>query len=562
MTTRIPLPVLVLLLSLCLACTTAGAVPEYRLRLVQVLHRHGSRVTEPGPGSDTSKLCPDLPCGTLTARGMEMMVADGRFIRERYNTNTSVVSEPFFPEEDIVMTSVNSRSTNVLRTLQSAEAFLRGVFPSLNASYAAVHTVERSTDRLLNPGARPGTQFIWWDPEHQQIDAMTDPVVDRLFPDWTLLKKMGEQAYHQPICDYYTNRSLCAIYLLDVAAASRAAGTPELYPLLEENYDKLLETGYTHLYVTCAFDRHTRMEVGATSQPLLQELTANMDATVAGTSTFKLMHYSGHDTTLAALWSAFGLKDLLSIAPPFAQLMVLELLERAEDGSLFIRVLRGAPGQFATNSSVFALDDTFHMNCMDASGNFYVAPNDTCPLEDFKRLVEWSRPTSALGFCYLNDRETVVANCPAAPVTFAASASAKVSYNCASYRKLCPTTACPSGSLMDPATSACVCTSDACVASVSGGNHDENNNNNNNETGNTGTKSDNIIINGVSGGAAAGIAIATFSVGLILAAAITAALCLCHQRSKANNGGGGPDTSTTCGRSTEAYRVNAEVEGV
>ncbi|KAJ0402948.1 hypothetical protein ATCC90586_003889 [Pythium insidiosum] len=77
------------------------------------------------------------PCGQLTTKGVREMTAKGRRLRERYAAFMDAIERP---EDDVYV-----HSTNIRRTIRSAQSVLMGLFPShlelevADASRIAIH---------------------------------------------------------------------------------------------------------------------------------------------------------------------------------------------------------------------------------------------------------------------------------------------------------------------------------------------------------------------------------------------------------------------------------------
>lgn len=510
--------------------TATEAAVERKIRLVQVLHRHGARAGQ--PTYNQTELCTEAPCGYLSEAGLTMLQRVGAFLRARYNTDATVVDEPMFPSEDYDLDAVYSRSTDVLRTLQSAEAFLRGFFPNQDTLFPAIHTQPESFDMLLNSNAVPWLRYFYRY-NTPLLNKIGNPPCDELFPDWTELTAIGASAFSEARCGTQSNRSSCAREMFDLAAAKLASGQISSFPLLLANYEKLQTITRAVFDYEYHFDKSEDLHLrqGGRGQPFVQELLTNIANTIAKENTFPMMHYSAHDTTLAPVWGTLADRTDNGMLPLFAQALVCELLEDAADGSFHVRLLRGHPGQSPDTNFEFVWDDTWAMRCVDSLGVMYTATDNTCPLADFERLVKWSEPADLRGLCYLDEESVAMRDCPEWTATAgAASDGPELPAACVFYRSHCPEFACEFGCVLDSITYQCVC---------KGFRDNENSGGDGSTTTITPTTTtaappgdDTASKRGVSGGAAAGIAIATFCVGSVFAALITAFACITNRGRK------------------------------
>lgn len=130
MSQRIIITILALLVLVVALSTTVSSQTssEYYIRYAQVIHSNGARA----PDVDFNKtlLCGgNNLCGKLTITGMRALTTLSNYIRNRYN-DVSLVEQQFFPPQQLQPTSINALSTDIDYTLQSAQVFLRGLFPS------------------------------------------------------------------------------------------------------------------------------------------------------------------------------------------------------------------------------------------------------------------------------------------------------------------------------------------------------------------------------------------------------------------------------------------------
>ncbi|CAD2214393.1 membrane-bound acid phosphatase precursor [Angomonas deanei] len=365
----------VFVILLLLVAGHSAAAEDYTLEQVQLVHRHGSRSAL--VSYNDSLICGlEFPCGYLNRQGQDMLVNTGRFLRTRYTTDDTVVdpSSPFLTQESYNLTVSYTRSTDVLRTLQSADALLRGLFPNMSAYYPVVHTIEASTDSLLRSDAVPAitAKRKYGLPEER---AACDSVVDHYFTSEQLVR-VASEVHYDGYCSNWTNRLKCAKTLCDIAHAYESTGEIAQYPLLKENLDKVcavLVCSSRHLFSYDSTDALQR-EQGSGGQALAQELLLNVHKHLNQSSPFQVLEYSAHDTTLSPLAGTLGDNSDLAMMPPFGTTYVFELLRRAtaaegstKVGDYAMRVKRGHPGVTPDTNFEFAWDD-FELRCMHAAG--------------------------------------------------------------------------------------------------------------------------------------------------------------------------------------------------
>jgi hypothetical protein len=483
----------------CLPAPSSASV-EWVVQQVQVLHRHGARSAV--PSYNTTAICGATPCGYLNPEGEQMMLNVGSFLRQRYNHDTTVVDEPFISSENYNLDVVSSRSTDMLRTMQSADLLLAGLFPNRSRLIPVVHTTVYDEDMLLNTYAQPWVTLYGSYATSAQLARM-NPIVDAHFPNFADLTALGASLSSEGYCSDYTTRWNCASMLWDIAAAKKSIGA--LPPLAATHYKDLQETMaayYRYMWYYNESDEFV-VQQGGRGQPFLEQVVKNINNFLAGTNKFKVMHYSAHDTTLGPVWGTLGDSSINGVLPPYSQILVLELVKHATNGTYAVRVLRGWPGQSPDTNFTFSWDPAWQLQCRNSAGAKYNATDNMCLVADFQRYVQSTAGTSPQGMCLLNSEVKEMLNCPALSEELAGTA--KLSVSCAWYRGLCPAYSCESGYVLNAANSLCSCNSASCFAAGSA---------------NT-PVAVTVHLSGVSSGATAGIAIATFAVGAILAAAVT-----------------------------------------
>ncbi|KEG06074.1 putative membrane-bound acid phosphatase 2 [Trypanosoma grayi] len=365
----------------------------------------------------------------------------------------------------------------------------------MTAFFPAVHTVDASVDWLLQNEVIPHARLFRHIDREWELEVC-NPKVDTII-DFPTLQAISREVYSEGYCADMENRCRCVQTLFDIGNAMAADGRIVNFPSLSANLGNV--NSFMAFFFSFQYGYNVSNEVhrkmGSEGQPLMQQMLANAQLHMQGKSAYKLYHYSAHDTTLGPVAATLGDLTPLGILPPFAQLYAFELLYDDEANAYSMRVMRGNPGQTPETNYEFAWDD-FTLKCMDSNGAVYEAANNTCPFYDFQRFVDSSKPTDPAGLCYLDDRYKSLLKCPAKDGEVDSS-------ECRNYRALCPAWACDADSTLDPVTLQCKCSAASCMGVGGGG------------SGGASNAADNRGL-AVSAGAAAGIAIATFAVGVLL----------------------------------------------
>lgn len=478
----------------------------YRLKLLQVVHRHGAR--SPVTTFNDSIICGDFACGQLNIEGRQMLLNAGTYLREEYGASSShaFLSDQYDP------VTAYSRSTDMDRTLQSASALLRMLFPARadNSDLAVIHSRDLSTDFAMLPYNAPATT-VRAAAEGVAFEEMMSAEIQASLTDDTI-QQMAREAYMEGYCNdpartVRANRVQCFNFLFDVGAAFRSRGNLGSFPTLSANFPTLehiqgvgnkFNNGYN---ASDAYDQQR----GSPGYLLAQMLVSNMRSTVAGTNAYNFMHYSGHDLTIAPLSSAFGDSSIVAMMPPYASTIIVELLESTTNGKPVARVLRGKAGLTPDTGFAFTSAPFTTLQCKSASGAVYTATDGVCLLDDLARFVDSTAPRSTAGSsCYVTDKYREWMACPAVDSSDAPSSI------CATYRNNCPQSACPGGSFLSEDGSArCISLASAPKSTSKG--------------------------NPVSSGGAVGIAIGSCVAGLLIGALVYFA-CLRKSEGKSLNG--------------------------
>ncbi|ORC85869.1 membrane-bound acid phosphatase precursor [Trypanosoma theileri] len=523
-----PLLLLFILFAAVSPVSAAGGPDEFRLRLVQLVHRHGARSPEVGyfGSGNESLICVDVPCGLLNEPGKKQMFNMGDFLRQRYNGTLGtpgVVATGFLPSV-YNETFVYTRSTDMPRTLQSASAVINGLFAGTVPVYPVIHTVPLTEEKLLGPWMLPNVVTADKLGRAAWVRERTAPMVDKIFPTHEDILAVAREVHSEGRCTDYALRVNCAQMLADVAACYEPNGLLANLPLLSANKKGL--SGVSAALTTASYSYNPADEMqrqsGSLGQDLMQAMLKNMNDVITEKSTYGIYHYSAHDATIAPFAATLGNNDdNATFSPTFGTTYVVELLDRIVDGKLYVRVIRLRPG-LTPESNYSIASWPLPMRCQNSDGVVYVVnatdPNENlCPLSDFTRFVDSTKGTSPLGSCYLTEAMKTQMNC---------SGSGASSSLCQNYRSACPDYACEKGTVLDQLSKTCVPVADS--SSAAGG-----------STSPTNAESRTDL----SGGAIAGITIATFLLGLLIAGLFSFLLYFCVRRvtnNKSNSSLGQP----------------------
>lgn len=443
--------------ALCGVADVAEAAEEHVV-FTQLLHRHGSR--SPLPPVNRTRWCTAEGCGLLNKEGRHMLFRLGQHLRSRY----AALGAEYFAEDGVYDASVvSSRSTDVLRTILSAEAFLAGLYPNASnplAQLPLVAVTPYDTDELLSSNAvmayGPRIPFLVMS---GRLRRAMEPTVERLFGDYAtnattraLLDAMAEESHMQGYCAA-EGFGVCLGYVHDVAVALISEGRTAEAPVSVANVGALTELlgdinrafyGYfpsdSPLNPILGDTAEDVMARGTPGQPLAQEMIANAKAFIDGTMPYKVKHYSAHDTTITPFAVTIGEEGLFTT--PYGTYVAIDLVE--EGGEYFLRGVSGAPSQ-APGDHTYT-DAPLTLGGITAAGDRY-ASAERVPLADFARFVDSTKAKLPAGVdqsserCFLNKALTTHMNC-------GLQKGSALSRECRTYRTMCPAFGCPAGSYL------------------------------------------------------------------------------------------------------------------
>ena len=442
---------LALWLAALLCSCFCGTARGDTLVLVQVMHRHGARW--PIVSYNATALCEGSTriCGQLNEEGRLMLEGLGRYLRERYG---SFLERP----QNYSQLQTYTRSTRLDRTIQSADALLRGLYPELDAFYPVVNTVEFALDLLLLVDAQmsfhiPGVLHKWPGFRYPAQRFTAEE-----------LRAMGREAQQYANCvDGDLSDKLqymeCALRLQDIAASWRAVGqlSNGSYPTMAQAWAALEEYRREFNARLFLYDPADPVMVqrGNLGYNLASETARNMYAAVGLLPPLpqftRLVEYSAHDTTYMPLASAIGLNTPTYMLPQFGQAFIFETYTNASGGPPYMRLLSGQPPQLPPRTGAY--DYTVAevaAHGMRPDGSTYTGGDGAAcvTVEDFSRFVSSTGPASHKGSCYLSEAVLKEIGCDTHSVPFDPV--------CVEYRTKCPQYGCPHGYVMDLGDLSCV----------------------------------------------------------------------------------------------------------
>merc|ERR1719369_1937675 len=289
------------------------------LVLVHLVYRHGDRTPINPYPTDPYRNRSNWPVdfGQLTSKGVRQQFELGEWIRERYQ---GFISRNYSNQEILV------RSTDVDRTIMSAQANLAGLYPAsgywnwntnLPWHPVPVHTVPKQGDRLLSSHAEC-PRFEELREEVKAGKFMKDIYDDNKELFDYISEKSGVNITDIVQLDYIYD----SLLIEDIYEKELPEWTKEVFP--GGKFKELRDLSFT---VNTLTQEMRRLKGG----PFVQEMLAHFQSVVDKTldpPNRKLFMYSGHDTTVAPILHTLGVFN--NIAPPYASMVIVELFEREE----------------------------------------------------------------------------------------------------------------------------------------------------------------------------------------------------------------------------------------
>jgi len=295
------------------------------LKLVHLLYRHGDRTPIKPYPTDPYKDQSYWPVGfgQLTSRGVRQQFELGQWIRRRYE---GYLSGNYSNEEIVV------RSTDVDRTLMSAQSNLAGMYPphgywNWNPDLAwqpiPVHTLPQQEDYLLSSHANC-PRFDQLLGEVKAGKFMRDLYSDNKELFEYISNNAGTNITDIVQLDYIYD----SLLIEDIYGLELPAWTKKVFP--GGKFKELRDLSFT---VDTFNQELKRLKGGPFIKEMIQHFESVVDKTLSPPNR-KVFMYSGHDTTVSSILNTLGVFN--TIAPPYASMVIVELFEREE---LFVRVL-------------------------------------------------------------------------------------------------------------------------------------------------------------------------------------------------------------------------------
>ncbi|KAG7390203.1 Lysophosphatidic acid phosphatase type 6 [Phytophthora boehmeriae] len=283
------------------------------------------------------------PCGQLTAKGIEMMRCKGQFLKEKYCDFLSGIDN---------VTQVHVQSTNIRRTIRSAQSLLSGLFPEHFVNVDADNQLSASGDLLPDSQRfleevskiktrREGVFVIHADdsnslaPQHS-YELYRD--LGKMLADE--LKKQAPLGFDEAsqrigrIVGAESSKRVAWTGLREVLVCHQAHGLAFPDGLDQELFAQICDYDarlWHHLYGKTDF---CRASFGAGVQRIYTYLSGIPE----GITKHKLSLFSAHDNSLVAFVNALQLQ-VPRVIPPYGAMLTFEVFRHRVTGEYYLKAL-------------------------------------------------------------------------------------------------------------------------------------------------------------------------------------------------------------------------------
>ncbi|MCJ8732318.1 hypothetical protein PDJAM_G00209960 [Pangasius djambal] len=336
--------------------STDQSSSEYELKLVQVLFRHGARtplksipdvleahwvpdllevpdytkidyvVTDlqggprpPSPVEDSYRvrtLAGGTYPGQLTTLGMKQLYDLGLRLRRRYIQDMAFLS-PYFNNKEVYI-----RSTNIVRTIESAKCLVAGLFQQQQADTVPILT-EEAEKEILYPNYH-GCRLLKLLSGSRWAESSTLPDI------------ASDLQSIQSVLGVRPHQHLDFILIRDDMVARQTHRLP--CPAALDSWRAKVEQRAVDM-IWHIYEPSNRENLQLCVGPVLHTLLTNMETKVQGNtsdSDRKLFLYSVHDTTLMPCLMALGVFDMRW--PPYAADITLELYQHRHNRQHYVKI--------------------------------------------------------------------------------------------------------------------------------------------------------------------------------------------------------------------------------
>ena len=304
---------------------------QYKVRSAQVLIRHGQRTPLYKLPNDNKKAWPTAQLGQLTIKGKLELIDLGKQFRARYilskkNIIDNGKNENLLPEkfEGVASPFIYARSTDIDRALESAEMFLKGLYPD---AVVPVHSVPTEEDFLLL-GSRLCSKM---DKRRQaiQLEESSSSKYSTLFQQLQLHTGIE----HVSMSNFRTIAD-SILTLKEIGALNNNNMPNKLKSISSETLEETKDLLDTYMHDLYKIEMAGRLTGGNVLREILERIisTTQNAKNAEGDLPPRFVLYSTHANTIIGFLSA--LRKPVNRIPDFASQVVVELLEATHPPSM------------------------------------------------------------------------------------------------------------------------------------------------------------------------------------------------------------------------------------
>ncbi|OWZ24137.1 Histidine acid phosphatase [Phytophthora megakarya] len=283
------------------------------------------------------------PCGQLTAKGIDMMRAKGQKLRGKYQLLLQTVDDP--------VREVYVQSTNIRRTIRSAQSLLAGLFPEYFVHVDADNQL--AANEQLLPDSRNFLQHVHKNKKKDDVLLIHADDSNGLAPQHSyelyrdLGKMLAEELKQQAppgfaetserisrIIGAKSSKLVSWTGLREVLVCYQAHGLAFPDGLDQQLFAQICEYDawlWHHLYGNLDFCR-------VSFRSGVQRIYSYLTGVTQGANKHKMSLFSAHDNSLVAFVNALQLQ-VPRVIPPYGAMLTFELFQHRVTGAFYLKAL-------------------------------------------------------------------------------------------------------------------------------------------------------------------------------------------------------------------------------
>lgn len=281
--------------------------------------------------------------GQLTSIGFKQQLDNGENYRKVY-VDSGFLLKNFSSVEHRV------RSTDIFRTLQSAQMFMTGLFPPSQPVEGRSGIMDINTMDATYENLYPNSKLCPKSEEYILAYFKSSEFLDHYQSVSVQLVKDLQTALDD---DTFAYNGIFQLFdCLNVFKCHEVAIPPGITQELYQRVTEEVTYVFNHMYAYPSMQEAAKVGIGFFVKEMFKEVADMMD----NESKLKFILYSGHDVTLMPLQLAFNISD--GVWPPYASQLIFEVYQMS-DNSFSLRILYNGKVQkmpFCNNKEMCDMD--------------------------------------------------------------------------------------------------------------------------------------------------------------------------------------------------------------